>query len=233
MRKAAVFIAVICCFSVFTACGSNKSSSPEEKASPENPAAVTAGNDISPEEKSGYEFAESIRKFFSHEDPVQMLDETLPGAVVESMKDIGAIQTIGETMEETFGQAFEEIPDAQNIAVEYISERECDPAIIGSLEKLYSVYYVFFKTMNDNGISYQDYLSGNVGKSEMEILSGALEDMEKIGSGEDVAVEVSIKLEGAKFVTVTINGDPAEFLFYKVTGENWRLDTMGLAVLEY
>lgn len=225
-KMLAFFTAAVCCFRVFTACGNKESSRPEGNSVSEKSADPV-------QDDSGEEFTEVFRKFFGSGDPVQMLEASLPDVVVESMKNIGGFETISETMAASVAQTMGEIQGIDADSAEYISQSECTPEICSRLEQLYSAYYGVYKTMDDNGISYQQYIAGDIDESRMNLISDALEEYGKAGSGEDIDAEVSIKFEDVRLVTFSIKGETAEFLMYKINGENWKIDTIGLAVLEY
>ena len=52
-------------------------------------------------------------------------------------------------------------------------------------------------------------------------------------AGEETEAEQLISFEDVRLVTFSMNGGQTEFLMYKVSGEGWKLDTIGLAVFEY
>lgn len=225
-KMLAFFTAAVCCFGAFTACGNKESSRPEGDNVPEKSAAPE-------QDDSGEEFTETFCKFFGSDDPVQMLEASLPDAVVESMKNIGGFETISETMAASVAQTMGDIQGIDAASAEYISQSECTPEICSRLEQLYSAYYGVYKTMDDNGISYQQYIAGDIDESKTKLISAALENYSKVGSGEDIDAGVSIKFEDLRLVTFSISGETAEFLMYKISGQNWKIDTIGLAVLEY
>lgn len=232
-KMLAFFTAAVCCFGSFTACGNKKSSNQEgdgvseSTADPEN---EISGTD---QVNFGEEFTDVFRKFFGSGDPVQMMEVSLPDIIVGSMKNIGGFETISDTMAVSSSRAMADMQEVDIAAAEYISHSECDPEIRNRLESLYCAYYNVYKTMEDNGISYEQYIAGDIDEDKMKLILEALSDYSKVGSGEESDVGEYIKFEDAKFVSFSMNGEPAEFLMYKISGENWKIDMIGLAVLEY
>ncbi len=235
MKKIFAFgAAVICCLGMFAACGKKESSSQAESIDSEKVTDfVTDVNESSAEKKNDDEYVKIFCNFFSCGDPVQMLSYTLPDDIIESMKNIGGIETISETMAASAAQAMSSVPNISAESVEYISEAECNPEIMSRLEKLYSAYYGVYKTMDDIGISYEKYIAGDIDENSRKLLMEAQDVYARVIEGEAVGVALNVKFEDAKAVTFSIGGEPAEFLMYKISGENWKFDTIGLAVLEY
>lgn len=232
-RCSALFTSALCCICVLTACGSNENSRSEEISVDKSEAPVAAVTDAVSEEVPGTEFEETFRKFFCSGDTIVLIEATLPDAVVEAMRNINAVDSIGGTMNDSVIQAMGGISEADSMTVEYISQRECNPEIEHKLESLYSSYYSFFKILEENEISYEDFLNGNVDENNGKLLSEAMDNMNRIGNGEDVNIETSVEFDDVRAVTLSLNGDQADFLFYKIGEESWKLDTIGLAVLEY
>lgn len=232
-KMLAFFTAAVCCFGLLTACGEKKDSSREGDSVSEG--AADPGNEISSavEKISGEEFTETFRKFFGSGDPVQMMEVSLPGIIVDSMKNIGGFETISETMAVSSSRAMADMQEVDIAAVEYISQSECDPEIRSRLESLYCAYYNVYKTMEDNGISYEQYIAGDIDEDKMKLILEALSDYSRVGSGEETDVGAYVKFEDVKFVTFSMNGEPVEFLMYKISGESWKIDMIGLAVFEY
>ncbi len=235
MKKIFAFgAAVICCFSMLVACGKNESSSQAESMDSERVTdSATAVSESTESKENHDEYVKILCDFFSCGDPIQMLSCTLPDDIIESMKNIGGIETISETMAASAAQAMSGIPNISAESVEYISEAECNPEIRSRLEKLYSAYYGVYKTMDDIGISYEKYIAGDIDEKGRELLMEAQDVYARVINGEDADIVTDVKFEDAKAVTFSIGGEPAEFLMYKISGENWKLDTIGLAVFEY
>lgn len=235
MKKMLAFLtAAICCFGTLTACG-NKESSNTDKASASDKATSPAAS-VSEEpahENSGDEFTEVFRTFFIGKDPIQMLEVSLPDVVIESMEKIGAVETISETIASTVAQSMSAVPVMDDGTIEYVSERECTPEFRSRLESLYSAYYNVYRTMDENGISYEEYITGNVDENRMKLLSDVLDRYGRVCAGGETEAERLITFEDVRLVTFSMNGGQTEFLMYKVNGEGWKLDTIGLAVLEY
>lgn len=232
MRRCSVlFTSALCCICMLTACGNKENSRSEENSADKSEApAVT---DAVSEDVPGTEFEETFRKFFCSGDTTVLIEATLPDAVVEAMRNINAVDSIGGAMNDSVIQAMGGISEADSMTVEYISQRKCNPETEHKLESLYSSYYSFFKILEENEISYEDFLNGNVDEKNGKLLSEAMDNMNRIGNGEDVNIETSVEFDDVRVVTLSLNGDQAEFLFYKIGEESWKLDTIGLAVLEY
>ncbi len=230
-KMLAFFTAAICCSGIFIACGNKESSSTSES---ENASAVTtSAKETSQKENSGDEFTEIFRTFFIGGDPDKMLEASLPDVVIESMRNIGGAETISETIASSVAQYISAVPEMDAETIEYVSERDCTPEFRSRLEKLYSAYYDVYKTMDDIGISYEEYITGKVDENRMNQLSAVLDRYGSICAGENIDIVQSITFENVRLVTFSMNGDLVEFLMYKISGENWKLDTIGLAVFEY
>lgn len=232
-KMLAFFTAVICCFGSFTACGNKKNSSREGDSVSETAAAPESETSGAVEDESAKEYTEIFLKFFGSGDPVQMMEVSLPDVVIKSMKNIGGFETISETMAVSSARAMADMQEVDISAAKYISQRECNTEMRSKLEKLYSAYYIVYKTMEDNGISYEQYISGDIDGSKMKLILEALANYNKIGIGEDADIGGYVKFDDIKYVTFSMNGEQTEFLMYKVNGENWKIDMIGLAVFEY
>ena len=233
-KMLAFFMAAICCFGVLVSCGKQESEGSDKSGASDNSAATaTEAKEESQNENSGDEYVEVFRTFFIGGDPVQMLEASLPDALIESMENIGGTGVISETIASSVAQSMSAVPVMDAETIGYISERECTPEFRSKLEKLYSAYYGVYKTMDDNGIVYDDYIAGKIDENKMKILSDALGRYGSACNGEDADIEMTISFEDVRLVTFSIGGESAEFLMYKINGENWKLDTIGLAVFEY
>ncbi len=233
-KMLAFFTAAICCLGVFSACGNKKSSNTDEApASGTVDVSATSANAESVKETSGDEFADVFRTFYLSGDPVQMLEASLPDVVISSIENIGGIDTISKELSSAVAQSASYLPEMNDGTIEFVSDRECTPEFRSKLEKLYSSYYDVYRTMESSGISYADYLYGKVDEKSMKLLTDAFDKYEKICAGEDADVTMTLTFEDVKVVTFSINGEQAEFVMYKVAGDEWKLDTIGLAVFEY
>lgn len=233
-KMLAFFTAAMCCFGMFVSCGRQENDDTEKSAASESSAApATEVKEESQNENSGEEYVDVFRTFFIGGAPDKMLEASLPDVVTESMKNIGGTDIISETVASSVAQSMSAVPVMDAETIGYISERECTPEFRSKLEKLYSAYYGVYKAMDDNGISYNDYIAGKVDGNHMNILSEALGRYGSICAGEETDVELTIRFEDVRLVTFSMGGESAEFLMYKIKGENWKLDTIGLAVFEY
>ena len=227
----AFFTAGICCLGVFTACGNNESSKTDEtSASDTADASAASGNKENVQEYSGEELADVLRTFFISGDSMKMLEASLPDDIIKSMENIGGIDVISETLASAVAQSMSGVPEMDAGAIEYISDTDCTDEFRSKLEKLYSAYYDIYRIMDDNGIRYEEYLAGDV---EDKSVSDALDRYGKLCTGEDTDTAQTITFEDVRVVTFSMNGDNTEFVMYKVNGEGWKLDTIGLAVFEY
>ena len=235
MKKVlAFFTAAICCFGVFTACGSKESSNSDKTSASDNADnSALSESTVSVQGFSGDEFAEPFRTFFISGDQKQMLEVSLPDDVIKSMENIGGVDSISEALASAVEQSMSDVPEINAGMIEYISERECVPEFRSKMEKLYSAYYDIYRTMENSGISYADYLDGKVDEKSMNLLTDAFDKYEKLSSGEDIDTPLTITFEDIRVVILSIHGDQSEFVMYKVNGEDWKLDTIGLAVFEY
>ncbi|MBR3760922.1 MAG: hypothetical protein IKK47_08065 [Ruminococcus sp.] len=230
-KMLAFFTAAMCCSGIFIACGNKESSSTSES---ENTSAVTtSAKNNSQKENFDDEFEDIFRTFFMGGASDKMLEVSLPDDVIESMKNIGGAETISENVASSVAQYISAVPETDAEKIKYVSERECTPEFRSRIEELYSAYYDVYKTMDDIGISYEEYLTGKVDENRMNQLSEVLDRYGKICAGEQIDIVHSIIFEDVRLVTFSMNGDHVEFLMYKISGENWKLDTIGLAVFEY
>ncbi len=234
-KMLAFFTAAICCLGMLTACGNSESSNNSDSQASDKAATSSAASESEEpaRENSGDEYTEVFRTFFIGKDPIQMLEVSLPDVVIESMEKIGAVESISEALATAAAQSMSAVPVMDAGMIEYVSERECTPEFRSRLENLYSAYYNIYRTMDESGISYEEYITGNLDENSMKLLSDVLDRYERVCAGEETEAEQLISFEDVRLVTFSMNGGQTEFLMYKVSGEGWKLDTIGLAVFEY
>lgn len=112
---------------------------------------------------------------------------------------------------------------------------DCDEDEILKLETVYSSFYNLFSLMADNNISYNDLMSGNIDQETLMLFmepAAAVSDLDNIDPSN---VDLSIVYEDAKHVTYTFTDEDGdedqEFILYKIKGEDWKIDAIGMVIL--
>lgn len=238
MKKILAFCtALMCCLCLSAACGKNKESSGTTadtgNSSQINDSANEDQTAAPLEEVPGEEFVEVYRKFFLSENPDEAVDSTLPSVITDMLKKINAFDYVSSGMKATIAQTIAGSSADEYPMAEYISQRACDPELKNDLERLYSAYYQLFAEISEYNIDYAAFLDGTIDDSTMNKIQESNARFISIAQGEEELSEVSVKIEDARFVTMSVDDSQVEMLFYKVNGEGWRLDSMGAAAFEY
>ena len=117
--------------------------------------------------------------------------------------------------------------------IELESVTDCDAVTKEKLEKLYSVYSNLFFCMAENNIMYEDMESGNIDEEKALLIMEPAMQLAQLSDIENLDVEITVPFEEAKFVTLSADGDDQKFVMYKLAGEDWKMDTIGLALFGF
>ncbi len=161
-------------------------------------------------------------------DSLNILKATLPDMTVDAIVNTESIDALTASMGSFSGFGFDNITATEIVAVD-----ECDADVIEKLEKLYSVYSNMFIIMDENDISYNDVMSGNIDDDKAMLIMDAANQLSQIDDFESLDVDISVKFEDAKMVTFSYNNMEEKSVVYKVAGEDWKLDSLGAAAIGY
>ena len=158
-------------------------------------------------------------------DTAGLLNLTFPDKLTDAMKKINALDAMAEEIDGSY-DALEDI-DISEVKVSKVED--CDAVTKSNLEKLYSVYSNLFLCMAENNIMYDDMESGNIDESKAMLLLEPAMQLSQLDDVENMDVDISIPFEEAKVVTFSAGGEEQEFVMYRISGEDWKMDTIGLA----
>ncbi len=211
-----------------------------EKPDETDPDSDITGNDLTDKDDSGIKPSgdsgetsdEVYLKVFNDfcslgmsKDTAGLLNLTFPDKLTDAMKKINALDAMAEEIDGSY-DALEDI-DISKVKVSKVED--CDAVTKSNLEKLYSVYSNLFLCMAENNIMYDDMESGNIDESKAMLLLEPAMQLSQLDDVENMDVDVSIPFEEAKVVTFSADGEEQEFVMYRISGEDWKIDTIGLA----
>lgn len=237
MKKILAFLmAVTTCFCAFIACGNTDDSSEKDKS---NKSSSEDSDKSSKKNKDDKDNNDSENKVYlaafqklidavKTEDSLTILKATLPDVTVDAIVNTESIDALTASMGSFSGFGFDNITATEIVAVD-----ECDADVIEKLEKLYSVYSNMFIIMDENDISYNDVMSGNIDDDKAMLIMDAANQLSQIDDFESLDVDISVKFEDAKMVTFSYNNMEEKSVVYKVAGEDWKLDSLGAAAIGY
>jgi len=88
--------------------------------------------------------------------------------------------------------------------------------------------------MDENGISYNDILNGDIDEDKATLIMDAATQLTKINDFDSLGdVDMSVEFKEAKMVTFSYNSTEEKAVVYKVAGEDWKVDTIGIEAIGY
>lgn len=226
MKKLVAFLmAVTTCFCAFTACGDTDDDS--DKGNTTSDSASSKGGKDS-ENEVYLEAIQTLIDAAASEDIPATLRATLPDITMDAIENTDSMDAMIESMGDISNLGFE-----KDKKTEIVSVDECDADTLEKLEKLYSVYSNLFIVMDENDISYNDILSGNIDEDEAMLIMEPATQLSQIAQFDTLDVKMSVEFEDAKLVTFKYNDVEEEAVAYKVKGENWKIDTVGSEIIGY
>ena len=75
--------------------------------------------------------------------------------------------------------------------------------------------------------------SGNIDDTKAMLILEPAMQLAQLDDVENMDVEIIVPFEEAKFITMTADGEDQKFVMYKVEGDDWKLDTIGLAMFGF
>lgn len=163
------------------------------------------------------------------QDTEGLMNLTFPDMLIDAMKETKAYDFMAEELD----GSYDDMDEADLEGIELGNVTDCDAATKEKLEKLYSVYSNLFFCMAENGIMYDDMESGNIDEEKMMLIREPAMQLAQLNDIENLDVEITVPFEEAKFVTLSSDGEDQKFVMYKVAGEDWKMDTIGLAMFGF
>ncbi len=247
MKKILAFLmAVTTCFCVFAACGDTEDSDSEKSGSkasdekePGNKVSDKDDPDVKDSDKDDPDgkdaesdiYLEAFQRLIdaaAAEDIPATMRATFPDITMDAIENTDSMDAITESMGDISKYGFGTITSTEIVSVE-----DCDAETIEKLEKLYSVYSNLFIVMDENNISYKDIMAGNIDADQADLIMEPADQLANIISFDSLDVELSVKIEDAKYVTLGYNGMKEKAVAYKVAGEDWKIDTIGIEIIGY
>ncbi len=236
MNKILAFLmAVTTCFCTFTACGDNKNKKEKSDAfSSSETESVTEekkdeDSDENPAEGNIYsdKFMEMVDAAKA-DDVLAVFKCTFPDITLNAFEATESLDAIMASMSSFSSFGFDGINSVRTVSVE-----ECDADIAENLEKVYSIYTNLFIVMDENDVKYADIESGELTDDIALKLLEPLTQLSQINDYETLSVDISVEFEEAKMVTFEYNGREEKMVVYKVKGEDWKIDIMGIDLIKY
>lgn len=163
------------------------------------------------------------------QDTEGLMNLTFPDVLIDAMKKTNAYDFMAEELDGSYDSM-----SADDLSmIEIGSVTDCDAVTKENLEKLYSVYSNLFFCMAENDIMYEDMESGNIEEEKMLLIMEPAMQLAQLDDIENLDVEITVPFEEAKFVTLSADGDDQKFVMYKLAGEDWKMDTIGLALFGF
>ena len=189
-------------------------------------------DDKDPVDNAEYEvYQQAFQKIIdaaAADDLAATLRATLPDVTMDAIEKTESMDAITSAMGSISGMGFDKIT-----SLEVVEVAECDAETVEKLEKLYSVYSNMFLVMEKQGLTYNDILSGNFDMDNSAEILEAANQLTQISDFENLDVDLSVKFDDAKFVTFSYNGIEEKTVAYKASGEDWKIDTIGLDAIGY
>lgn len=237
MKKILAFLmAVTTCFCAFTACGDTDDSSEKDKSnkssSEDSDESGKKNKDNKDDDESKNEvYLAAFQKLIdaaAAEDVTATMRATLPDMTMDAIENTDSMDAISDAMGSLAGYGFDNITSPEITAVD-----ECDADVVEKLEKLYSVYSNMFFIMDENDISYNDVMSGNIDEDKATLIMDAATQLAQIDNFDSLDIDISVKFEEAKMVTFSYNNVEEKAVVYKVAGEDWKVDSIGIEAIGY
>lgn len=163
------------------------------------------------------------------QDTEGLMNLTFPDVLIDAMKKTNAYDFMAEELDGSYDSMSED--DLSKIEIGSVTD--CDAVTKEKLEKLYSVYSNLFFCMAENNIMYDDMESGNIDDEKALLIMEPAMQLAQLNDIENLDVEITVPFEEAKFVTLSADGDEQKFVMYKLAGEDWKMDTIGLALFGF
>ena len=213
MKKILAFLmAVTTCFCAFTACGNKDGSSSEKDKS----------------NKSSSEDSDKSSKKNKDDKDNNDSENEVYLAAFQKLIDAAAAEDVTATMRAT-------LPDTTMNAIENTDSMDAISDAMGSLagygfDNITSVEIV---TVDENDISYNDVMNGNIDEDKAMLIMDAATQLTQINNFDSLDVDLSVEFEEAKMVTFSYNNMEEKAVVYKVAGEDWKVDTIGIDAIGY
>ncbi len=237
MKKILAFLmAVTTCFCAFTACGNTDDSSEKDKSNKSSSEDSDKSSKKNKEDKDNNDsenevYLAAFQKLIdaaAAEDVTATMRATLPDMTMDAIENTDSMDAISDAMGSLAGYGFDNIT-----SVEIVTVDECDADVVEKLEKLYSVYSNMFLIMDENDISYNDVMNGNIDEDKAMLIMDAATQLTQINNFDSLDVDLSVEFEEAKMVTFSYNNMEEKAVVYKVAGEDWKVDTIGIDAIGY
>lgn len=153
-----------------------------------------------------------------------------PDNMVEGMEELG----LSSLMAGSLGDMDEDIEFEvrEVVKTEDIPEEE-----IENMEKLYSLLDEVISVFEDEGLTFESLMSGDVDDKVMEELQEKFSYLDDAEAIEDLDIDVTVQIQDAKKVTFAVESDgeedEEEIPMYKVKGEGWKIEVMYIALMDY
>ena len=164
-----------------------------------------------------------------NKDTEGLMNLTFPSKLIDALIEVDAYDFMVESIDGSYS-SMEEV-DLSMVKVSEVTD--CDAETVEKLEKLYSVYSELFICMAENGISYPDMEAGNIDDEKLMLILEPAMKLSQLDDVENLDVDIIIPFEEAKFVTMSADGEDQKFVMYRVEGDDWKLDTIGLAMFGF
>ncbi len=232
----AFLMAVTTCFCAFTACGNTDDSSEKDKSNKSSSEDSDKSSKKNKEDKDNNDsenevYLAAFQKLIdaaAAEDVTATMRATLPDTTMDAIENTDSMDAISDAMGSLAGYGFDNIT-----SVEIVTVDECDADVVEKLEKLYSVYSNMFLIMDENDISYNDVMNGNIDEDKAMLIMDAATQLTQINNFDSLDVDLSVEFEEAKMVTFSYNNMEEKAVVYKVAGEDWKVDTIGIDAIGY
>lgn len=234
MKKMLAFlVAVSMCLCTFTACGDDKKEKSDAVSSSEAEPVSEEKKDEVSDEKSAEsdEYADKFMEMVEaakSDDVLAVFKCTFPDITLNAFESTESLDAIMTSIGSLSSFGFDGIDSVRTVSVE-----ECDADITEDLEKVYSVYTNLFIVMDENNVKYADIESEQLSDEIAIKLLDPLTQLSQINDYENLSVDISVEFEEAKMVSFEYNGREEKIVAYKVKGEDWKLDTIGIDILNY
>lgn len=237
MKKILAFLmAVTTCFCAFTACGNTDDSSEKDKSNKSSSEDSDKSSKKNKDDKDNNDsenevYLAAFQKLIdaaAAEDVTATMRATLPDTTMNAIENTDSMDAISDAMGSLAGYGFDNIT-----SVEIVTVDECDADVVEKLEKLYSVYSNMFLIMDENDISYNDVMNGNIDEDKAMLIMDAATQFTQINNFDSLDVDLSVEFEEAKMVTFSYNNMEEKAVVYKVAGEDWKVDTIGIDAIGY
>lgn len=237
MKKILAFLmAVTTCFCAFTACGNTDDSSEKDKSNKSSSEDSDKSSKKNKDDKDNNDsenevYLAAFQKLIdaaAAEDVTATMRATLPDTTMNAIENTDSMDAISDAMGSLAGYGFDNIT-----SVEIVTVDECDADVVEKLEKLYSVYSNMFLIMDENDISYNDVMNGNIDEDKAMLIMDAATQLTQINNFDSLDVDLSVEFEEAKMVTFSYNNMEEKAVVYKVAGEDWKVDTIGIDAIGY